>query len=188
MWLFLACSSAPTTIQSVPAEPTKDLRPVDQPVVVTDLVDLLPEAPASLPAPLAGLTPKMAGEAARAILEAAHEPGVRIFGEMGDTQYALTTLIRGYDNVGITLVFSQDGKTLQEVDVSVPDEVAIPMLTTRWGPPTEQVPGDGAKMLMRWTPPSGAWRVELMPYPGQPSQSPLGDRREKAIIRYLPRG
>lgn len=179
MWfVLLACSSPPSSIQSVPVEATKDLRPPVPAVVLTDLVDLLPEAPATLPPSLAGLTPKMPGEAARAILEAAHEPGVRIFGEMGEAQYALSTMLRGRTNVGVTLIFDNEGRILQEVDLSVPDEVAIPMLTTRWGAPTEQIPGDGAKMTMKWTPTARTpWRVELIP----------AASRDKAIVRYLPR-
>lgn len=176
-WWLLACGTDPAPIRSVPAPATKDLRPEEEAVVFTDLAELLPPQMAALPAPFASLTPGMVGEAARAVLEKEHEPGVKLFGEAGETQYALSSLLRGHNNVEVTLIFDLDGQTLREVSLALPDEVAIPMLTSRWGPPTEQVPGDQAKVTMRWIPASGPWKAELLPRA----------TREKAILRYLPR-
>lgn len=178
LWWLLACGrSEPAAVQSVPTAPTKEF-PKDEPaVVMTDLGDLFPERPAALPTSLAALTPGMEGQAARAVMEANHEPGVKIFGERGEKGFANTTMLREHKNVSFTLLFDGEGRVLQEVDLSLPDEVAVPMLTTRWGAPTEQVAGDGAKMTLRWNPADGPWRAELIP----------SATRDKAILRYLPR-
>ncbi|MEQ1505129.1 MAG: hypothetical protein ABMB14_23040, partial [Myxococcota bacterium] len=177
LWSF-ACGSAPDTVRSVPTTPTvvfPDPSAKDQEIVWSDAEGVLPATP-GLPAPLAAATPGMAGAAARALLGEVHEPGTKIFGEVSDGNLVLTSVLRGAPNVGVVMILADEGAVLTEVDLTLRDDVAVPMITTRWGAPAATTHGDQARATYRWEPADGPWVVVLESNPD-----------DKALVRFVAR-
>jgi hypothetical protein len=153
-------------IRSRPTEPTVefgDPHAPDPAIVWTDLEDLFPQRPAALPELLAALEPELNGARAREILEAAHQPGAKVFGEMTKGDLVLSSILRGMNTVQASVVLADGGKTLREVHVELPDEVAIPMLTTRWGEAAAVEHVDGGSARYTWQAAGGGWQATLYP-------------------------
>lgn len=185
IWLFACAQDAP---RSVPTEPTVSFRSDEpaQKVVWTDLQDLLPATPAALPPSLAELAPGLNGGRAREVLDAAHEPGARIFGDTEQGQTVLASILKGRPTVGASIVLSEDATSLVEVDLTLPRDVAIGLVTDRWGKPDAVEHLDGAREAYRWRPAGSAWWAELQPNPfgevapGIPRVGP-----DKALLRFV---
>lgn len=178
MLALVGCGSSDPP-RSVPIPPTVAFPAEnvsgDREIVWTDLEEVFPTRAATLPPPLAELRPGMDGTRARAVLEAAHAPGARVFTDSADGTVAVGSLLVDTTNVGVTLLLGDGGKTLSAVDVSVPDEVAVPMLTTRWGPPTGTEYQDGGAPRYQWVVAGEPWTAELYSKPG-----------DKAIVKFSP--
>lgn len=170
---MVACG-APEPVRSTPTAPTVDLGgDRKQEIVWTDLAEVFPTRPCALPGPLAGLVPGMGGAAAREVLDAARQPGVRVMGEPRGDAMVFSTLFAGHPTLGITLVLDADGAALREVQLSVPSEVAQPMLTARWGPADEVEFRPEGRSVHRWREPGATWVVELLPIEG-----------DRHVVRY----
>lgn len=169
---LVACGSA--DLRSEPTEATvvfHDPLPADQEIVWTDLEALFPPRPAALPAGLAELVPGMDGARARAVLAAARAPDSKIFTQVIEDTLATGAALADMPNVAATLLLAGKGATLDAIDVSLPDDVAVPMLTARWGPPTRVEPRDGGSPLYVWT--GDPWSAALYSKPG-----------EKAVVKF----
>ena len=178
---LVACGAPdPESLRSEPTAATvtfdeADELPADQEIIWTDLEELFPKRPAALPEAISALRPGMDGTQAYAVLEGAHEPGSRLFSELvGETRVVAATLA-GTTQVGVTLLLVSRGATLSAIDFSVPDDVAVPMLTTRWGPPDTVEHQDGGAPLYRWN--GEIWTATLYGKPG-----------EKAIVKFVAAG
>lgn len=173
-----ACGSAPEpVIRSHPTTPTvafPEPGAAERAVVWTELEELFPKRPASLPDALAGLVPGITGAAARDLVERAHEPGAKILGNRTDTAVQWSTLIADAPNAQVIVTLDAEGAALVGVDVALPDDVAVPMLTTRWGDPDSVRHQDGGAGVYAWSG-DGPWTVELVSEPGG-----------TAMVHYLP--
>lgn len=178
-WL-MGCGE-PEPLRSTPASPTvtfeQSVGPQD--ILWTDLQELLPQRPAALPELLSGLRPGMAGAEAREVLMAAHQPGVRVFSQPVGERFAVASMLKGYPSVGVTLILDDEGQQLSAVDLSLPDEVAVPLLINRWGDPAGSTMQDGGKARYRWEVEGEPWSVELWP------AEKAGD---KAVLKFSPKG
>lgn len=148
-------------IRSVPTEPTRQLvDPGEQEEIVwTDLAEAFPATPAAPPVGLEGLRPGLLGAEVRALVDAAHQPGVPVIGRTVEGRLVLTTLLKGFDNVGLTVILDEEGAALEHLEVSLPDAAALPMLSVRWGEPTSMDMDAAGHPVYRWA--GATWRVEL---------------------------
>ncbi|MEQ1567545.1 MAG: hypothetical protein ABMA64_18025 [Myxococcota bacterium] len=189
LWWFAACGS-PSLPQSSPTPPTRSFEGAGAGTSVTwtELEDLLPATPLSLPNGLAGLAPRMNGGEARRVLEAAHQPGAKILGEAGTASVALGSILAQHPNVTATLILDREGAHLLEVDLALPRDEALSLLIARWGEPSSIEMLDGARAVHRWSaPPGSPWRAELQPEPFAPVAPGIpGVHPKKALLRYLP--
>jgi hypothetical protein len=177
VWWVLGCGE-PGPVRSEPVPPTVTFEEEGktEEIIWTDLAEVFPQRPAALPARLQALAPGMEGSAARDVLMAAHQPGVKVFAQPVGDSLAVASILADTTNVGVTLLMDAEGKQLQAVDISIPDDVAVPMLTTRWGDPTSTTFQDGGLARYRWEPPGEPWTAELYPDPD----------KKKAIIKFSP--
>jgi hypothetical protein len=175
VWWVLGCGE-PGPVRSEPVTPTVTFEEGKaEEIIWTDLEEVFPKKPAALPEKLQALVPGMDGSAARDVLMAAHQPGVKVFAQpVGEDSLAVASILVDTTNVGVTLLMDGEGRRLQSVDISLPDDVAIPMLTIRWGDPTETTMQDGGLARYRWD--GEPWTAELHPDP----------ERKKAIVKYTP--
>ena len=168
MTLLLAtvvgCGSATQTpLKSTPTAPTvtfpaPEVREGE--IVWTELEELFPRAPAALPDALASLVPGQKGAEARDLLEQVREPGAKILGNMTETALEWRTILGGAPDAQVLLTLDPTGAELVAIDVLVPQSVAVPMLTTRWGPPATTQPLDGGGARYGWVG-AGPWAAEL---------------------------
>ncbi|MEZ4235667.1 MAG: hypothetical protein R3F59_05795 [Myxococcota bacterium] len=184
---LLACGGSDAPLRSEPTAPTVqfDEAAADGAAPVwTDLQGLFPERAAALPEGLAALQPGMNGARAREILEAAHQPGAKILGEMAGQDLVLSSILDGMPEALASLVLADQGKVLTEVQIELPDDVAVPMLTTRWGDPTEVQPQDDGKMRYLWRADGAPWVATLLPAVTKATALRAGEQR--AVVRYQP--
>jgi hypothetical protein len=146
-------------------------------VVVSELEGLLPRRAAALPDPLAELTPGMAEAEARAVLDRARVPNARVLERKGERSAAFAAALAAAPAVMVTVITSGAGRVL-EVDVTLPGEAAVPLVTTAWGEPDAVDYLDGGRSVSRWTPATGPWWAELRPDPDG----------EANLLRFLPPG
>ena len=183
LWMAVACGTEEP--RSVPTSPTVTFaEPVvaDQEIVWSDLEELFPARPASLPTAVAELRPGLDGASARAVLDAARAPGVKLYGQTVGTAEVVGTTLVDTTNVGVSLILEERGARLAAVDVSLPDAVAVPMLTTRWGAPTETGYQDGGAPTYRWVVEGAPWVATL--YTARADGRP--DPDPKAVVKFSP--
>lgn len=175
----LGCGTEPAgPIKSRPTEPTvafPDPTVEQAGILWTDLETLFPPRPAALPEALATLVPGTPGARAREVLEAAHEPGIKIFGEMNESDLVLSSILAGMNTVQISVVLAEDATVLTEVHVELPDDVAVPMLDTRWGKASTVAHVDGGQARYTWQSPDSPWEATLYPAIGP----------DRALVRYV---
>ncbi|MCB9687621.1 MAG: hypothetical protein H6735_21450 [Alphaproteobacteria bacterium] len=188
MWLTLIACSADAPIRSVPTEPTTQLeKQVEEPQIVwSDLADLFDPEPASLPIALKDLAPGMAGKPAIELLDHAHQPAVPITVKPVADHLVASTLMAGREDVGIVLIFDLDGRALQEVQLALPDDEAMPVLSVKWGNASSFTTDAADRPVYRWTREGAAWDASLgttveQPYQGLPPKA-------TGILRYVPAG
>ncbi len=164
MWfLLLSCDREPGPIRSAPTEPTRDLveQAADEAIVWTDLTEAFPKVAAAPPVGLEGMKPGLPGAEVRAMLDAAHQPGVPVIGRTAGGHLVFTTLLKDYETVGLTVILDEQGAALEHLEVSLPEEAALTMLSVRWGEPTSMEMDAAGTPIYRWAPPGAAWKVEL---------------------------
>src|SRR5262245_54429399 len=101
---LLGCGSGEMRSEPTPPPVVFPDEPADQEIVWTDLEQVFSKRPATLPSALAELRPGLDGERATAVLEAAHQPGVRIFTDQVNGTVALSSTLVDTTNVGVTLL------------------------------------------------------------------------------------
>lgn len=176
-WMALLACGEPEGVRSRPVSPTVTFETQPQGIVWTDLVPLFPQQKVSLPSTLAALRPGMDAASARAILDAAKQPGVKILSQKIEAHTALGTQLAGASDLGVTLILDEAG-ALSAVNLSLPDNVALSLLVDRWGEPSRSEMGDGAIGRYSWADGSQPWQATLMPDPD----------KKVAIIEFTPAG
>jgi hypothetical protein len=173
MWVvcWIACSGEPERISSVPSPPAVELGDAaegDPAVVWTELGGLF-SSEVGLPADLAELTPGTSGARAREILDAAHRPGIQIMGKVMAGHTVLSSELKSFEGVGVTLILDAEGAALQQVDLSLPHDQALVLLGQQWGDPSETSMAEGKATY--------TWR-------GEPWTVELHDAGDKAVVKF----
>lgn len=174
--LLVACGgTAQGPVSSTPTAPTAELEPEPAPEVTwSGLVGLVPRGEVAFPESLQGLSLGMPGAEARAVLDRARDPDLPLHAETRAPFRVVGAGLAGFPEVGATLIMDADTEVLLEVDLSLPADQALFVLTESWGEPTSVDMKDlaGAGSVAVWS--SAELAVTLYP----------AEKGASAVVKY----
>ena len=146
---------------SVPTEPTVEFepKPPDEP---QRLVGFFSAGRIALPAALGSMALGMAEADARAELERLRDPRFKNPDEQTIGTYRIVGgTLRGWDVVGLTLIFETQTSTLDQIDLSLPEGQALSALVQAYGEHTaEKTDAQGGKVFV-WKDTEAQLQLEL---------------------------